>query len=253
MLKEESLTEGRALALFDVDGTLVRTEGSSRHNRAFKAAFRQVFGADCSFVPGMHGMPDLQIFMVLSKDLDIVNGRHRELAESACRALVEIYATPDETDGTYEALPGTRSLLEKLRAAGVILGLVTGNPPEIARDKLTATGLAEFFSFGAFGTEAEERGALPPMALERAERLAGSRMDPEKVFIIGDTPRDVACALDNGYRAIAVATGHVSVADLLGTGAELVLPDLLDPEPMLRLMGLKVAGAREGTGGASGA
>lgn len=232
------MTEGRALALFDVDGTLVRTEGSSRHNRAFKAAFRQVFGADCSFVPGMHGMPDLQIFMVLSKDLDIVNGRHRELAESACRALVEIYATPDETDGTYEALPGTRSLLEKLRAAGVILGLVTGNPPEIARDKLTATGLVEFFSFGAFGTEAEDRGALPPMAVARAEKLVGVRLAPESVFVIGDTPRDVAAALDNGYRAVAVATGHMATENLLSSGAELVLPDLSDPDPVLLLIGV---------------
>ncbi|HEX9015946.1 MAG TPA: HAD family hydrolase [Chloroflexota bacterium] len=228
------------VALFDIDGTLVRTEGASPHSRAFKAAFQKVFGTECNFAVGMHGMTDLQIFMLLAKDVASANGALRESAIEACRSMVEIYQVKDAGDGSYVVLPGVRDLLSTLRDAGVSLGLITGNVPEIARDKLEITGLDGYFGFGAFGTEGDERTVLPPLAVARAEAALGVRVDPSRVFVIGDTPRDVAAALDNGYRAVAVATGHISVADLSSTGAELVLPDLSRAQPLLALMGLAV-------------
>lgn len=226
----------RFVALFDIDGTLVRTEGASPHSRAFKAAFRHVYGTDCNFSVGMHGMTDLQIFTILSSELHVGDGRHRELAVEACRSMVEVYRVKDETDGRYVMLPGVRETLEALRNRGVVLGLVTGNVPEIANDKLAAVGLADFFSFGAFGSEGDDRRVLPPLAASRAEALMGAKVDSRHVFVVGDTPRDVACALDNGYRAVAVATGHIPLEELLKSGAELVLPDLTDAGPLLHLM-----------------
>ncbi len=224
------------VALFDIDGTLVRTEGASRHSRAFKAAFRQVYGSECDFAVGMHGMTDLQIFMLLARQSNPMNGHSKELALSACRTMVSIYGSREESDGSYVELPGVRALLKTLRDHGIALGLITGNVPEIAADKLEATGLLEFFAFGAFGSEGDDRTILPPLAVRRAEDLLGKAVDPKRVFVIGDTPRDVAAAVLNGYRAIAVATGHLSIEDLEKTGAELVLPDLRDPEPLLKTM-----------------
>ncbi len=229
-------TESPVVALFDVDGTLVRTEGASRHTRSFKAAFRTVYGAECAFTAGMHGMTDLQIFMIIARELKLGDGREKELAASDLRSMVEIYSVRDETDGIYVALPGVRDLLEQMQRRGILLGLVTGNVPEIARDKLGEVGLDSFFKFGAFGSEGDERTVLPPLAVSRAEALSGVRVDPRRVFIIGDTARDVACALDNGYRAVAVATGHVPMEDLMKSGAELVLPDLTHPGPLLELV-----------------
>lgn len=226
------------VALFDIDGTLVRTEGASRHSRAFKAAFRQVYGSECEFAVGMHGMTDLQIFMLLAQQMKSANGHSRDLALDACRTMVSFYSSRDEGDGSYVALPGVRALLESLRDRDVALGLITGNVPEIAADKLETTGLWEFFTFGAFGSEGDDRTILPPLAVRRAESLLEATVDPKRVFVIGDTPRDVAAAVLNGYRAIAVATGHVSTEDLEKTGAELVLPDLRAPEPLLKTMGL---------------
>ena len=226
------------VALFDVDGTLVRTEGPSRHSRAFKAAFKRVYGTDCSFAAGMHGMTDLQIFGVLARDLGASDGRPEDLALEACQQMIELYAVRDEADGTYVELPGVRAFLERLRESGVALGLITGNVPEIARDKLETTDLEHFFAFGSFGSEGDERRILPPLAVARAERILGGKVDPRNVFVIGDTPRDVEAALSNGYRAIGVATGFVSVEELGKTGADLVVPDLADPAPILHLMGL---------------
>lgn len=224
------------LMLFDVDGTLIRTEGPSRHTRAFRAAFREVYGAECQFVQGLHGMTDLQIFKVLAESLPGVDGRSTALAAEACRRMVDFYRTPDESDGRYVALPGARSALEALANRGAVLGLVTGNAAEIASHKLTTVGLAHFFSFGAYGTEADRRTDLPPIAIGRAAALTGTPVEPARVFVVGDTPRDVACALDNGCRAVAVATGHFPAEELSDAGAELVLSDLRDIDPILRLV-----------------
>ncbi len=228
--------ESPTLLLFDVDGTLIRTEGPSRHGRAFHAAFLETYGVECSFTTGMHGMTDLQIYMALAESLAQVDGQGRELALRACRRMVEIYQLPAETDGLYVALQGAEGALRTLAGREALLGLLTGNAHEIAQHKLASVGLADFFSFGAYGTEADERSGLPPIAVARAEAVAGRPIERGRVFIVGDTPRDVACALDNGCRAIAVATGSFSEEQLVAAGAELVLPSLVDIDPLLRLL-----------------
>lgn len=224
------------VVLFDVDGTLVRTEGASRHSRAFRAAFKSVYGTECRFVSGLHGMTDMQIFMTLARGMGLGGERAHELAREACRHMVTIYQTPEEGDGHYVDLPGARATVEALAARGAMLGLVTGNTLEIALHKLASVGLDGFFAFGAYGTEAWDRSSLPPIAVARAERLMGRPIDPGSVFVVGDTPRDVACALDNGYRSVAVATGSFGAPELLAAGAELVLPDLRDSERLLQLL-----------------
>lgn len=230
--------EPSAVALFDVDGTLIRTEGPSRHSRAFKAAFERVYGAPCVFTAAMHGMTDTQIYIAMARELGIEDGRLAQMARDACSDMVELYQFREEVDGCYYALPGVEALLHDLEGRGVVMGLVTGNVPEIAYDKLAAVGLDRYFPFGAFGNDAEDRTGLPAVAVRRAEEFMGRPVDRSRVFVIGDTGRDVACALDNGLRAVAVGTGFVPLDDLHATGAELVLPDLSDPEPLLRLMGV---------------
>lgn len=224
------------LVLFDVDGTLIRTEGPSPHTRAFKMAFESVYGEECRFIAGLHGMTDMQIFMTLADKMGLGGSRSRELAAEACRQMVAIYQEPHESDGHYVKLPGVDLLVETLALNGVLLGLVTGNTPEIAYHKLASVGLDGYFSIGAFGSEAWDRTHLPPIAVERAEQFTGLAIAPKDVIVLGDTPRDVACALDNGYRSVAVATGHFTMEELAAAGAEMVLPDLQDIQPFMQLL-----------------
>jgi phosphoglycolate phosphatase-like HAD superfamily hydrolase len=55
------------------------------------------------------------------------------------------------------------------------------------------------------------------------------------VWIVGDTPRDLACAQAIGVRCALVATGHRTIGELADLGADIVLPDLSDPRPLLDL------------------
>jgi phosphoglycolate phosphatase-like HAD superfamily hydrolase len=94
------------------------------------------------------------------------------------------------------------------RREGVVLGLLTGNYEPVARLKLARAGIGSRFpgSQGAFGSDDEDRAALPAIA----RRRAGTRGHPNpraETIIIGDTPRDIACAAADGVRCFAVATG----------------------------------------------
>ena len=52
---------------------------------------------------------------------------------------------------------------------------------------------------------------------------------------MGDTPRDLACAQAIGVRCALVATGGRAIDELAGLGADIALPDLSDPAPLLDL------------------
>jgi phosphoglycolate phosphatase-like HAD superfamily hydrolase len=53
------------------------------------------------------------------------------------------------------------------------------------------------------------------------------------VVIIGDTPADIACGACIGARAIGVATGSYSVADLAACGPHAVFEDLTRTEAVV--------------------
>ena len=71
---------------------------------------------------------------------------------------------------------------------------------------------------------------------ERVERLRGERYGPDEVWVIGDTPRDLACARTAGVRCLLVATGQIPVTDLLSLDADAVLEDLTNTEEVVQIL-----------------
>jgi phosphoglycolate phosphatase-like HAD superfamily hydrolase len=67
---------------------------------------------------------------------------------------------------------------------------------------------------------------LGHIALARAFELTGKTFTPERTLIIGDTPKDIACAHAIGARCLAVATGHFTAEQLNAAGADWVLGSL---------------------------
>ena len=94
--------------------------------------------------------------------------------------------------------------------------LVTGNFERVARLKLARAGIGDWFAEGqgAFGSDAEDRELLPPIARARA-----GDWPRERTVVIGDTPRDIACARADGLRVVAVATGPFAVSELADADA----------------------------------
>ena len=132
-------------------------------------------------------------------------------------------------DYPVEQCPGAHALVTELHRRGQPLqGLVTGNTSSIAPIKLRAAGFdPDWFAVGAYGSESPDRNALPPLAVERAERLTGRKIAPEQVIVIGDTPADVACARALGAVAVGVKTGYGrSPTELAEAQPDYLLEDL---------------------------
>jgi phosphoglycolate phosphatase-like HAD superfamily hydrolase len=106
-------------------------------------------------------------------------------------------------------LPGVLQLLNALRVAGSAdIGLLTGNVRRGAELKLARFDLSSWFVDGAFGDDAEDRNLLGPVAMQRMSQATGREYAVEDVIVIGDTPKDIACAHAIGARCLAVGTGH---------------------------------------------
>ena len=207
--------------LLDIDGTLLSGHGVGR--RAIAAVLERAGTAfDVSDVP-FGGKTDPQIF--------------GELVEAMCDAGVAPPMSAEQLGEAYqaemhrtlptacvEALPGAVELVRRLDGR-VPLGLLTGNYRPMGYGKIGRIGLgARELPFGAFGSDAADRDALPAIAAERAAEHLGRDVAHSELVIVGDTPRDIQCARAVGARCVAVATGHYA-ADELGD-ADLVLDSL---------------------------
>lgn len=216
------------LILFDIDGTLVSVD-----HRVTQDLFRGILGEVLGYegdVPEqeLHGKTDRQIFLELCQLI----GRPREEAEELFGRfddyLCRKWSRSLDAD-TVTVHPGVRELLHRLAMReDVALGLLTGNLEVAARIKLAPHGLHEYFPFGAFGSDAIDRVALPPIALERAGRHHGAEFTYDRTLIIGDSHRDIACARAWGIHVLAVGTGTLSVAELSRYQPDALCENLLD-------------------------
>ncbi len=224
----------RKLVLFDIDGTILLTAGAGR--RAITAALGEAVGDHSAFDRiRFDGKTDPQIVAEL-----LTAAGHPDPGDTGrVQALCERYVTllEQELRGTRATrlMPGVPEIFDRLeREAGVVLGLVTGNLERGAALKLRAAGIDPGrFRVGAYGSDAANRPELPPIAARRAVSFFGRAPSGDEVVIVGDTPADIACGAGIGARAVAVATGSYSVAELAACGPHAVFSDLAETERVL--------------------
>lgn len=124
-------------------------------------------------------------------------------------------------------LPGIQTLVEHLsQQEGIVIGLLTGNIREGAYRKLSHYGLDQYFAFGGFGDNHTDRDDVARSALKEVERWTDNRHDPDRLWVIGDTPADVQCGRAIGAKTIAVATGMHSLEVLHATEPDHAFADL---------------------------
>ena len=215
------------LILFDIDGTLLECGPQARE--ILSATLQEVYGATGSIDWfDFAGRTDPGIVLDVLKDAGLdeqdILDRIPEVRERYAVSLEERLDA-----GLMRLLPGVSGHLEALaQRDDVVLGLVTGNWEPGARTKLSRFDLNRFFDFGAFGCDAVNRYDLPPLALERAERITGRRFRPEETLIVGDTIHDISCAKAHGIPVLAVATGRTTAETLRDSGADQVVADLTE-------------------------
>jgi len=164
-------------------------------------------------------------------------GRH--LAPVLDRLETELAAAAPSIRMNGRVLPGVRRVLAGLHGrAGVIQTVLTGNTARNAAVKLRAFGLEQWLDLrvAAFGSDRHDREELVPLAVERARRVRGLSFRPQEVWVVGDTPRDLACARAAGANCLLVATGRSSRAQLQEAGGDHVMGDLTDTERVCALL-----------------
>jgi phosphoglycolate phosphatase-like HAD superfamily hydrolase len=234
------LTPGhtRLLVLFDIDGTLVRGRPRT-HQLALERAATEVFGLPVE--PGATpvadvepwGKTDRQILRDVLARAELPPPTEKQIAHwerAACDAYMQLEVDPERSD----ELDATAATLERLRAGGHALALVTGNLEPIARRKLALRGLGDYFPAGqgGFGSDANLRPELVPIARTRAG-TNGTPHPSAATVVVGDTPLDVAAATADGVRCVAITGHRFSARDLLAAGASATVDEIPQVEAAL--------------------
>jgi phosphoglycolate phosphatase-like HAD superfamily hydrolase len=232
------------LLLFDIDGTLVRDRPLT-HQEALTDAAVQVFGLRVA--PGESPIRDVEPWgktdRQILRDVLAAAGLAAPSTEDVARwelAACEAYERL-EVDDAAPRHAETATALERLRDSGHSLALVTGNLEPIARRKLALRGLARFFpeGQGGFGSDADLRPALVPIARTRAG-APGTPYPREHTVLIGDTPRDVEAASADGVRCVAVTGARFSADALTEAGAAATVSGIPEVEAALAELALRV-------------
>ena len=228
------------LVLFDIDQTILHSGGAGE--KALTLALRERFG-DKAGLGGIEiaGKTDLWIAQ------RIFESQGEQPTPEKVMQLLEAYLS--HLKGQLAAnngrlLPGFPDLMLALaRLPHVAVGLLTGNLRRGARIKLAHYGMLEHFSLeenaaGAFADDSHDRNQLGPHARRRANAQHSTDFQPSDIFVIGDTPHDIACAKAFNARGVGVATGRYDRASLEAAGADFVFDDLSDVDGVIHTLGL---------------
>lgn len=227
---KESLNGTKRLYLFDIDGTLITSGGAGES--AFKEAVTELCGC-LSPLEGVSfaGNTDTGI----ARSVLIAAGK--EPSKQNIMALLDAYLGK-LTDRMHRhqgrLLPGIVPLLDRMKEQGnCTIALLTGNMAAGAEVKLSHFGVWHYFGFGAYADDHHLRNELGPVARNRALADYGEEFTPDRIYVIGDTPRDIECGKAFGAVTVAVATGHSSREELATHHPDFLFDDLSDVDAVM--------------------
>lgn len=217
----------KTLLLWDIDGTLISSLGAG--HAALCDGVKKVLGFETRLeMIELAGRTDRWIFRKILEAFNLPF-QHELILKLETAYLEALPARIAER--RIQLLPGIRQLVQEAsNHPKLSQGLLTGNLVNGARIKLGGHEVWEYFPFGAFADDSENRNELVPHALKRASAHAGHPFQPNRVWIIGDTPLDIACGKHSGLRTLAVATGKFSVESLTRENPCFVFKDLSDTQ-----------------------
>lgn len=207
------------LIVFDVDGTLVDSEGPFREALGLALAAEGVSlpeGTDpCSGI----GLSPVQMFLHLFPESD--NRQAERLAEAYRTAYLDLRAS-GRAEQAAPLFPGTREMLEMLAAEPrTLLGIATGKARRGVDFFLAHHGLN-----GVFHTiqAADAHPSKPAPSMLHAA-MAETGVPAMRSVMIGDTTFDMTMANNAGMAAVGVNWGHHDADALRAAGACAVIDD----------------------------
>jgi phosphoglycolate phosphatase len=228
----------KILLLLDIDGTLLRAEGAT--HQAITETFQELFVVKASIdILSLIGPTDYGIFkdaavkllgrQLLDKELKVVTKRYLELLPE------KLHTIP------FHLMPGVKELLLLLAdREDIVLGLETGNLKPAAYMKLKRGNIDQYFLFGGFGSDSEDRTELVRKGIERARALNHGTIANDNIYVIGDSPHDISAGRNLGVNTIAVGTGLIVKEKLLAEEPSFYLKDLNDIPAFLQCIGCAI-------------
>ncbi|MDH3271099.1 MAG: HAD-IA family hydrolase [Gemmatimonadota bacterium] len=190
---------GWRAVLFDLDGTLADTV------ELILSSFRHTMEVHLGATP-----PDEEFLLGIGTPLPVqIDAFARSDTEH--RAMLATYVSYQRSlhDGMVRAFPGAVSVLARLKARGVPLGLVTSKSRGIACRTLDVCMLTNSFDTLVCGDEVEH-GKPHPEPVLRA--LTDLRVDEaaHRVLFVGDSSHDLRAGKAAGVRTAAVGWGPIA-------------------------------------------
>ena len=220
----------KCLYLFDIDGTLITSGGAGV--TSFNEAVRELCGS-LSPLEGINfaGNTDTGIAraVLLTAGMDPSQENIMALLDAYLGKLADRIHLHQGS-----LLPGIITLLDKMKnRSDCMLALLTGNLAAGAQVKLSHYGVWHYFGFGAYADDHHVRNELGPVAMARALDEHGESFTPDRIYVIGDTPRDIECGKAFGAVTVAVTTGHYSREELASHHPDFLFDDLSDADAVL--------------------
>lgn len=202
--------------LFDLDGTLI--DSDPIHVAVFidfLAGYGVPMGAE-EYERRLHGRLNADIFAEILPDED----PHEMSAakEAEYRRRLDLMDQPP-------AIPGAAALIDRARARGWKLAVVTNAPRENAPAALAAVGLADRFDTIVTADDVPRGKPHPDPYLLAMRRLG---VPPEACIVFEDSPSGLAAARAAGATVVGL-TSSLSPDALADHGAALALADFTDP------------------------
>lgn len=193
--------------IFDMDGLLINSERIALHT--FQSICDQhTLGEQLSLYLQILGTNDAGTLAILRRELPA----HLS-AEHFLQAWMSLYQ-----EHTLLAVPlmnGVLELLDHLEACNIPKSVATSTRTDLARSKLTNSGILHRFTHVTGGDQVNQGKPAPDIYLKAAERL---QVDPTLCLALEDSPNGVKAALAAGMHVIQI-------------------PDLLQPDADLRALG----------------
>jgi phosphoglycolate phosphatase len=234
-MSQESASKVKRLVLFDIDETMISSDGAGR--RALTRALSERHGLPEELCRvNMSGKTDPQILSEIFAASSLT--LEGEALQKEIQHVIELYLEflDEEIPASkyYIVHSGVPALLERLSVEdNAYLGLLTGNVERGARKKLKQFDLNKYFDIGAYGSDSASRLDLPAVAVGRALTHFKKQFSPEEVVIIGDSVNDIACAHHYGATALIANTGRTTWEELEAHKPRYLFKDLANVDEVM--------------------